>query len=272
MAYLYQLNSTNNRLLPYSHLYYCYRKVFDEHKLTQLLLVESLHYQLIKTAWFYKDRDIATQKLLWWHQELEKMYQNNATHPLIKEMLSASFSDKAKKLSIDLSNIALAWLVSGEVAYNFFSLESQLVGYFLTLDKLKAEILSESVDLLSLNLLSTNCALAHYVYYLPELIQRNILMPSDQYLADFNINFDQLKRYDKTINLTPWLLSVGRCIANNMSQIKQMPRQNKKELGPILANAKLWQALFFETKKNKFNIFQHRIVLSPLKMLIKTAI
>lgn len=268
MAYLYQLDQFETKPQTFSHLYYCYRKVFDPRVINQLMLIENLHYQMIKTAWFYKDCDIAKQKLIWWHEELKNSSLKQAKHPITQKLQQLELNQRVYDLLLGLNEAALGWLIYEDDIKDSVSLIKTITPYFIILEKLKADALGVMLSDRLSQLFATLVAIDHYIYFFPELIKRDLLLPDKAYLTEFNLNIEMLKSYQSSPELGNFLgLLSDLCIDNNQEIKKILSSKNKKKLRPLLTNIAIWQKLIKKTRKDHFDLFHYQIQLSPLQML-----
>lgn len=271
MAYLYEIDQFDHSPKPFTHLYYCYRKIYDEKLKSNLFVVDKLHYQLIKTAWFYKDCDVARQKLLWWHEELTNTFNGKAQHPISKELANLNLDKVQQSLILEFVQAALAFIIYDYEINLLDQLLESLTPYFMLLYQLKLSFLNIEIDQKAQENLSYSVALNHYLYFLPDLIKQNLLLPSEYFAKEIKLDLTQLKQYQLSDNTKTFF----KMIKNKSDQsfktaYLNLNRMKKKQIKPILTDVKIWQKLIKETQKNGFNLFNERIVLSPLQMLMQS--
>ncbi|MCF6764508.1 hypothetical protein L3V82_01900 [Thiotrichales bacterium 19S3-7] len=268
MAYLYQLEDVAVKPKPYSHLYYCYRKLYDDQTKSQLMLFENLHAQMMKAAWFYHDREIARAKLIWWYDEVKGSFNGSAQHPLTKKLSQSNLTASQKQLIIELTEHALAFIIYDSDITSENALVDALESYFSTFEKLKAQSIMPHLPEAIVQKMATITALAHYIYYLPELIKRELLIPKDDYLMNYQISQQQLKVYQRSDGFCQWLNALNKTIHTTYQRLtSDLTSDDKKKLKPLIINLKIWLKLVKETKKNNYDLFNTQIQLSPIQML-----
>jgi phytoene synthase len=68
-----------------SDIYYVLRQV-PAAKKTPYLALHAFAFELYKISAHYQELSIAQQKLAWWFEEIKRMYQNQATHPITQSL------------------------------------------------------------------------------------------------------------------------------------------------------------------------------------------
>ncbi|MCF6775669.1 hypothetical protein L3V83_03675 [Thiotrichales bacterium 19X7-9] len=271
MAYIYQLEQFETNPKSYSHLYYCYRKVFDGQTKQKLMLFENIHFQMIKTAWFYQDQDVARQKLIWWYEELKNTFNGSPQHPISKQLNQIDLTNNQQKLIIEMSECALAFVIYDSQVDSYEVLVSHLINYFYAFEKLKVSCFTDNDLEANIKPIAEIIALVHYIYFLPELLKRDLLLPTDNYLDHYNVTLAQLKQYKLSDGITCWLNSLNEQIQKIHKTLKsQLSLKSKKQLKPLMVNLNLWLKLLKETKKNNYDLFNTQIQLSPIQMLLQS--
>ena len=68
---------------PGSMLYYSFRGI-EPNMHSAIMGIHALSQQLIHTAEHFREASVASAKLQWWCEELERLYQNKPQHPISK--------------------------------------------------------------------------------------------------------------------------------------------------------------------------------------------
>lgn len=216
------------------------------------------------------DVDIARTKLDWWRQEVDRIYLNQATHPIGKALTTAiSHYDLSQKhlqeiidgMAMDLTQFSYAdfselTLYCHRVASVVGLLSVEIFGYQnpATLDY--AENLGMALQLTNI------------IRDVREDAERGrVYLPQDE-LRQFGVDVDAvlaLKSSPELINLLKF--QADRAQQYYQQAMSALPDSDRYTQRTGIIMGQIYQATLQEIVKDDFQVMQHRVSLTPLRKL-----
>jgi 15-cis-phytoene synthase len=255
-----------------SDIYYVLRQVPIEER-EAYLAVHALVAELYKIAELYRELNIAQQKLAWWQEEIKRLYQQQASHPLTKILQNyvARYDIKEIELlaileSAFLSTRTQIFATTSELRQHYQhtgGIPAQLKAKVLLTAKMTlTPELTENVHQLGI----AQEILRHLLDFPKFLSRQHLYLPLDLFQVQ---GIDpqpilQNKDLEKLALLFDRELNTAETIINAVKGI--LPQA----LRPLLLEAGLKLKQAEKTQKKAWQIFNYRLELSPLVKFLYT--
>ncbi|MDF2940926.1 MAG: squalene synthase HpnD [Gammaproteobacteria bacterium] len=242
-----------------SSFYYSLLKV-KEPKRSAIISLQAYANKLRKTSEQYSEAAVAKVKLNWWAEEIERMFQNQARHPISQTLqthLETYHLPKAAFLAlIEASLLSLQTQVfqnQQELAKHY-----QHIGGIV--ETLKCQVLldgkkDDQTEQFS-HLLGVSLETIRHIHYFAEFYHREQLyLPAD--------SFQEFAEKD----LASHLKTQADFARSSYQEALKHLGNHAKALKAILLYAKLELKLLDAIEKDGFQVLKHRIEISPIRKL-----
>lgn len=255
-----------------SDIYYVLRQV-PLAKKTPYLALHAFAAELYKIAVNYKELNIAQQKLAWWFDEIKRMYQHQATHPITQTLQD--------DISIyDIKEIELLAMIEGATVATttqIFATESELrqhyqhIGGIVT--ALKAKVLWPEAQnsVVSMHQLGVAKAMLKHLLDFPKFLERQHLYLPLSLFQEQHIDPQPILQGRGLERLKPLFQIEFKSAKTIIAEIKtKLSTQQQKELRPLLLETALLIKQVHKTANKDWQIFHYRLELSPLYKFLLT--
>ncbi len=253
-------------------LYYSYRKVSSE-KIQQLMALENFVFQITEAVEHYKEAAVTAQKLQWWEAEINRLYSNQPTHPLSKQLMPLIDND----------------FLSGEILNHFLHQNQQLLFgqqfetpdalyQFIDETYLPLELSKATCLLLPARIDDQHKEIITHLTRANEVIRRIDQLPHhiQREIFSFPIATDT-KTPPTQQYAEKHLLEICQQLETLATQSYQQAYQIinpiiARELRPFLIKNKLFMKILKKMQKKQFPVLRQSIRLSPLSMALLSLI
>jgi phytoene synthase len=242
-----------------SSFYYSLLKA-KEPKRTVIISLQAYANELRKTSEQYSEAAVAKVKLNWWAEEIERMFQGQARHPISQSLqtyLETYHLPKAAFLAlIEASLLSLETQVfqsQQELAMHYQHTGGILEALkcLVLLDGRKEDEAEQFAHLIGISL-----EVVRHIQYFAEFYHReHLYLPADSFQ-----NFDEKE-------LPKHLKAQAEFARDSYKQALKHLGNHQKALKPILLYANLEMKVLDAIEKDGFLVLQHRIELSPIRKL-----
>jgi phytoene/squalene synthetase len=261
-----QLETMPQSPLQATLLYYSYRQL-DSVKQKELMAIENFDYQLIKTCEEFSEPSVALKKAHWWHDEINNVYKNQASHPVAQQLqilVNKYDIDRSLFFSYIEGKIKL---LNGQSFEDMTTLINHVNHYSSTLEKIKTMILTETSEIESyestLQALASSSELVRRIYTLPTHCQRNIYsIPQNLCTPSSQTNYKQLLAYHNQEALD--------ALKETAIRLGQHARQKPlhTSMQPLFIRNKLHIVILKGLYKRRYPMFKYIYKPTPLKLIL----
>jgi phytoene synthase len=245
-----------------SSLYYSLLGV-SEPKRFLITALQAYANELRKTSEQYQEAAVARVKLLWWKEEVDRMFAKEARHPISQNL--QPYLD-----AFHLSKTAFLALIEASllsIETQVFQNQQELATHYQhtggILESLKCQVLldgkkDDDIEQFAHHIGITLEAIRH-IHYFADFYQREQLyLPANSFQ-----NFDEK-------NLPQYLKTQADFARDSYKQALKHLVNHQKALKPILLYAGLELKLLEAIEKDGFQVLKHRVELSPIRKLWHT--
>ncbi len=255
-----------------SDIYYLLRQVPLAKKIPYLAL-HAFAAELYKITVNYRELSVAQQKLAWWFEEIKRMYQYQATHPITKALQDF--------ISIyDIKEIELLAMIEGTVVATttqIFATESELRQHYQhtggIITALKSKVLcppAQNIIVLMHQLGVASEILKHLLDF-PKFLERQHLYLPLSLFQEQCIDPQPILQRKELERLKPLFQIEFTSAKTIVAEIKnKLSTEQKKELRPLLLETTLLIKQVNKTANKDWHIFHYRLELSPLYKFLLT--
>ncbi len=216
-----------------------------------------------------KEPEVVQRKLEWWRQELQDLTKGNPQHPLTQALqpILQEYHITPTILSEILEGIAKRLTIAHYADFKTFSEQHyRAISSFPLLVNLVC--IADERPLGFIHDLGIMLQTIEVIVELRNDLRHGYLYLPEQDLAAFNIAEQDLFNLSMTDNLVRLLKQLAQQAHNyyNQALAKLEAKQHKSQLANLII-AKLYYQLLIELERDNFQVFKHKIVLSPLRKL-----
>jgi len=214
--------------------------------------------------------DIARKKILWWHEELERVYASKAEHPI------------GQALSIALINFKLKKIIFEEILQGML-MDLQYQGYQTFADlKLYCHCVASTVGLLAVEILGYKQSrtieyartlgialqLINIIRDVGEDVRRDRVYLAEIELKEFNYSLQELQSCQYNQNFISLMeFQAARARQYLQEAFALLPPEDRFSQRVGLIMAKIYETLLYEIEQSQFQVLHQRISLPPLRKL-----
>ena len=259
---------------PGSDIYYVLQQV-PKAKQIPYLALHSLGEELHKISECYQDLKTAQHKLAWWMDEIQRLYQGKALHPLTCSL--ANYLDHYPIKAVELLALVEAALLATRT--QIFTNASELTQHYQhtggILATLKAKILfAEDLDvalLKQMHQLGISLEMLRHLLYFPIFLARQHLYLPLSLFQKHGLDPQPILQGKGLECLRPLfdeeLMSALSLMA---ATLEALPAEQKPHLRPLLLEAKLKKKQMHKIAADAWKTFSYRLELTPLVKLFLT--
>jgi len=250
-------------LLKYgSTLYYCLKKIAPD-KRDVVVAIEAFYQEILQTIFENRDQVVAYQKLLWWQNEILKIPEKKAEHPVGIE-LQKYMTDNERLLKMVDGMMQTLNLPTFPTFEDLVLLMMQIAGEreCLMLEVLQKE---DVISLENINTAALVLQLTQYIQQLRNYVRIGFIPFSSDELQKFNVTPEMLSAYKTTPE-------IKNLLQYQMDKVERAHSHVIADLGMYeytLALSKrteiAWTTLQ-EIKNGGFKVLEGLTNLTPLKM------
>jgi len=259
---------------PGSDLYYVLQQVPEAARIPYLA-IHALAQQLQESAERYQDRNTAEQKLAWWAEEIERLYRHESLHPLTQSLNAYLGEYTLRKVEL----LALVETALLTLRTEIFTTQAELLQHYQhsggILAALKAKILLRrelpEALLKAVHQLGISLEIMRHLLYFPAFLARQQLYLPLSLFQQHSLDPQQILQGRGLEQLQP-LFAAQAEHAEEMLQgaLESLMREERRNLRPLLLEAKLRQKQLEKIAADAWQIFRYRLELSPLVKLLLT--
>jgi len=248
-----------------------YASLFEDAQQKQLLFAAfALHYEIVDCLTASPDPGVNRMKLHWWSEELEKLFQQQARHP-VTSSLQPLVAEQQLTLPTILNYMTICEsLISGQTITGFddwLDILSTGLGQIWSV----AAKITGTVDEADLKLLSRNGG----VIFVLDLLQNYRLMAArghdflpEELLSKHNLKKDEIISSRELVAVKAVFEALITRLENELNScfgaLTATGRQTP--LYHLIMN-RLARTLCIEIRKDGYQLLQHRIALTPVRKL-----
>ena len=249
-------------LAPGTDLYYATLYLKAEVQLFSQLVL-ALHAELLGVLTTSQEHEIRRAKLMWWHDEIERMLDQSARHPLTQGL--APYIDNvnnAKLLLPGLVSSLLPYLESQDIsdvqalhhiAHSMFMIRDLLL-HHTNEDRATQEYLKQSSFIL---------LVAHILRNFNALIKHDQCFIPKELAEKHNLDLSSLYRFETSKALCACFTELAENANEQYLQLQKNKPKHIQRSHTILL--KLSQKLINEIRQDGFQVFKHQLELTPLR-------
>lgn len=255
---------------PGSDIYYVLNQI-PQNKKIPYLAIHAFTTELHKISEQYRELKIAQQKLVWWIQEIQDLYQGKPKHPISKilQPYLQEFNIKEIELLAIIEGVMLS------TSTQIFETESELRQHYQHIGGisagLKAKILmhDENINIQMMQQLGVAYEILRHLIDMPKFLSRQHLYLALSSFRQAQIDPQPIIQGKNLENLKPLLakeFELAKTLSNEV--IQKLNQEQKKMLKPLLLELKLKIKQTQKISDDAWQIFSYRLELSPLVKLL----
>jgi phytoene synthase len=215
------------------------------------------------------DPVVAQTKFSWWHEELVRLYEGKARHP-ITQVLAPALSRYALRQEQFLSILHENAAAYSRTRYpDFETLRTYALGTGGTTASMTAAILgaTDPATLRSAEQLGTALKLTQTIQHLGRDVDRHLYLPAND-LQRFGVTDADLaarRGGDGFSNLLEF--EIGRIASLYDEALRGLPAADRAAQLPIVILANIARAELDELGRDGYRVLEHRVALTPIRKL-----
>jgi phytoene synthase len=232
--------------------------------------LHALQFELVQITEHFREAAIAKTKLEWWQQEIQRMYQQQAQHPITQylqtvveqyHLSQALFTEWLAGCLLKLESDHLCTLQDLNLfCYRDYGICALLSAYVLGF--------KEHISLTGVHDISIVIEVVHLLQDLPQHLQRGICYLPLDILEKHQVNEADLTTPQLSEKLHKPLQDIWQFAINTYQQgIHKIAKTDKAAMTPLLIYAELSYKLGQELAKENFAVFDHKLALTPIRKL-----
>lgn len=259
-----------------SDIYYVLRQI-SPHAQNIYLALHAWSQELYKISEAYREVNIAQQKLLWWNDEVKRIYRNEATHPLAKvfEKAVGFYNIKEIELAAMLEGVLLSSTTQAFTTHQELRQHYQHTGGILA--NLKAKVLLKDKVVIDVGLqkqihsLGIAQEIIRHLLDFPIFLQRQHLYLPLELFQNHNLDGGLILQGQALDQLGPLLTSEFTQAKELIQAVKSMlSKEQKSLLRPLFLEVGLKLKQAQKTQNRAWQIFSYRLELSPIVKFLYT--
>jgi len=218
----------------------------------------------------YTDKEVAIRKLQWWSEEVQRIYSNNAQHPIGQALMQARTQFNLQKHLFEeiLQGMKMDLDYQGYQTFDDLSVYCHCVASAPGL--LAAEIFGYE-DLKTLEYakyLGLAFQLVNIIRDIGEDASRGRIYLPESELAEFSVSAEAIlnKQYSENFKLL-MQKQAKRARTYYEKALLSLPEQDKYKQRSGIIMAKIYFTLLDEIEKSNFQVLHQKISLTPLRKL-----
>ena len=255
-----------------SDIYYVLRQV-PLAKKTPYLALHAFAFELYKISANYQELTVAQQKLAWWYEEIKRLYQNQATHPITQSLYDF--------IAIyDIKEIELLAMIEGAVVATttqIFASNSELRQHYQhtggIVTGLKAKVLLPEAQslIVMMHQLGIASEILKHLRDFPKFLQRQHLYLPLSLFQEHSIDPQPMLQGKNLERLKPLFQAEFTAAKAIYTEIKDnLSTEQQQALRPLLLEALLLTKQVNKAANKGWQIFNYRLELSPIYKLFLT--
>lgn len=252
-----------------SALYYSLLFTEDSQR-EAVIALHALQLELIQITEQYREAAIAKTKIAWWQQEIQRMYQQQAQHPITQYLQTiitlyglpqALFTEWLEGCALKLESDHLCTLPDlNFFCYRDYGICALLSAYVLGF--------KDHASLTGVHDISVMIEVVRLIQDLPQHLQRSICYLPLDVLEKHHVSEAELGNNALSDSLLKVLQETWQFALTTYRQgLTKITANDKKSLTPLLIYAELAHKLGQELLRDNFAVFDHKIALTPIRKL-----
>lgn len=251
--------------IPGSAFHYSYKQL-PAAQLTQINALFALHHQLSAVATETSDKNVAYTKLHWWSEEIERLKNQQARHPVTKQLSNQLIVNEHPVLIEQLLGAAKMDLDYDSYP-NYLTLCQYLDAGMGSLMQAVSYTLGEVGSEFGLHLGRAIAQTQRLQRIATDLHSGRLYLPISD-LKKFELEPDSFRAQSKSDNNQELLnFTIERCQTEFTTAFNALDEKNTNSQHAILAYARIHMALLKKIKSNGLECMQSRLELSPLRKM-----
>lgn len=251
--------------IPGSAFHYSYARLPAE-QLIQINCLFALHHQLSAVAIETSDKNVAYTKLHWWSEEIERLKNQQARHPVTKQLSNQLIANEHPVLLEQLLGAAKMDLDYDSYP-NYLTLCQYLDAGMGSLMQAVSYTLGEVESDFGLHLGRAIAQTQRLQRIATDLHAGRLYLPISD-LKKFELEADSFRAQSQPDNNQQLLdFTIERCQTEFTSAFKALDEKSADSQHANLAYARIHLALLKKIKSNGLECMQSRLELSPLRKM-----